>query len=128
MALIDTNIILYLIDKTNPRLTAVAAELLTGQSENSVLISDGVLAECFYVLCGRQFGFTRAHAAQTVVSIIQQPVFKDTEHLLSACQLFSRTQLDIVDCLLLARAEQTNQPILTHDKELLKSQSLTPKT
>ncbi len=121
MALIDTNIILYLIDGSKPKLTSVAANLLAEQPDNSVIVSEAVLAECFYVLCGRQFGFNRAHASQVIANVVQQPVFKDTTHLLAACRLFSDTKLDIADCLLVARSQQMGQPILTQDKALLRA-------
>ena len=82
-------------------------------------ISVEVLAEVVYVLSG-VYEVSRADIASTLLRVCDDIYVERADEVCLAASIFARTKLDFVDCLIVARAQLTEQAILTFDKKLSK--------
>jgi len=119
----DTNtIIRYLIkDDVNqyPVAEAFFTKVLTG--EEKALILESVLVESVYIL----MKIYKVPKEEISVSLIELLHYKgiqnrDRNELIAALNLFSEKNLDIVDCILCARAKKSDYELFTFDKDLKK--------
>ena len=116
MIRVDTNIIVrYLADDIKDQ--ALKAQKIL--ENERVFISNEVLAEVIYVMCGI-YEFSRKEVSEALIELIEfDNIFVERKLLLrKALELFSSTKLDFVDCLLCSYSEIDE--IKTFDKKLLK--------
>lgn len=119
--LIDANVILRYLLQDEASLFARSSEFLervkTGAAHAVIL--DSVLAECVYVLL-KVYHVDRPAIADNLRALLAYKGFgqPDREDLLAALELFGRTHLSIVDCLLWAKSQATQTPLFTFDEEL----------
>ncbi len=119
----DTNtIIRYLIkDDVNQYLIAEAffTKVLTG--EEKALILESVLAECIYILT-KIYKVPREEASVSLIELLHYKGIqnRDRNEFIAALNLFSEKNLDIVDCILCARAKKSDYILFTFDKDLKK--------
>ncbi len=117
----DTNVILrYLLHDDEP-LYIRAREFFDRVREGSVraIILESVIAECVYVLM-KIYGAPRQKVAESLTDILRYKgiVNDDLEHLVSALALFSKRKIDIVDCILYAKATRPNTTLFSFDHAL----------
>ena len=119
----DTNtIIRYLIkDDESQYLIAEAffTKVLTG--EERALILESVIVECIYILT-KIYKVPKGEASKSLVDLLHYKGIqnRDRNEFIAALNLFSEKNLDIVDCILCARAKKSDYLLFTFDKDLKK--------
>jgi predicted nucleic acid-binding protein len=119
MRIADTNVLLGLILPDRPQ-HAAFADAAADADASAVLITEGVLAECVWVLC-KQYDHTRPMAARVLLETLDGPGIAVWDRDLAdrALRLMAAdASLDIVDCLLLERAVSRGDEILSFDRRL----------
>jgi predicted nucleic-acid-binding protein len=119
----DTNVILRYLLKDDVVRFGEAELFFEGvrSGKEKVIILESVLVECVYVLM-KFYKVPRGKAVEALTGLLQYKgvVNRDRVVLLSALSLFGANNLDVVDCVLLARARDTGQRIKTFDNSLKK--------
>jgi predicted nucleic-acid-binding protein len=117
----DTNIIVrYLLNddiEQSPLTETFFKKVLNGETQ--ILILESVVAECIYVLT-KIYRVPREEAAGRLADLlrykgVQNP---DRSDLISALTLFSRKDIDIVDCFLVIKTSHAGWELFSFDKEL----------
>jgi len=90
-----------------------------------VVILEGVLVECLYVLT-KGYGETRAETGAALTGLLHYKgvINADKDALLQGLALFAQGKLDPVDCLLLARSRHDGLGIFSFDAALNKAAPL----
>lgn len=126
--LIDANVILRYLLRDNETLYqkafAVLEKVRTG--EDKVMILEGVLTECIYVLL-KIYKVDRSTIAEKLRALLYYKgmVNPDKRDLIDSLNLFGQTSLSFVDCLLGAKSKNHSMPIVTFDEDLLKASKKT---
>jgi predicted nucleic-acid-binding protein len=119
----DTNVVLRYLLADNPEQFESARELFEAvrTGERQALLTEGVMVECVYVLT-KFYKVPKTEAVDSLVGILQYKgvANQDREVLVSGLRLFAGNNLDLVDCLLLARASDGEMEIFSFDQALLK--------
>jgi len=78
-----------------------------------------VLAECVYILL-KFYRVPKQTAVESLTGLLQYKgvANKDKTELVDALQMFAQQTIDIVDCLLLAKARHGKGRVLSFDKDL----------
>lgn len=119
----DTNAVIRYLTRDNEALFAKAKDffdgVLEGRSKTILLESD--VAECIHVLT-KVYRVPREEASHSLIGILRYKgiVNGDREELVSALKLFSDQKIDIVDCILCAKASKPGFSLLSLDGELAK--------
>lgn len=117
----DTNIIIRYLVGDDATLHAKAKtffdEVKSG-NEKAVIL-ESVIAECIYVLT-RIYKVPKERAAGSIIDILHYKGIAndDREELIYALTLFSDHNLDIVDCILAAKASASGDTLFSFDSEL----------
>ena len=113
--LLDANAILrYLLNDIEEQ-----AETVEQAIKNGAYTIPEVMAEVVYVLSG-VYECERKEISDTIRVLLDEIDISDKPVILSALDLFGSTNLDYVDCILVARAVVLNENVLTFDKKLTK--------
>ena len=113
--LLDANAILrYLLNDIEEQ-----AETVEKAINNGAYTIPEVMAEVVYVLSG-VYECERKEIADTIRVLLDEIDISDKPVILLALDLFGSTNLDYVDCILVARAVVLNENVLTFDKRLTK--------
>ena len=118
----DTNTVLrYLlldVKEQSERATAFFETVRDGHQP--ALLLESVLVECVYVLT-KHYRVPQTAAASSLRGLLDYRGFvnDDREELITALEHYGTTRLDIVDCLLLAKASKEGKDIFSFDTELL---------
>ncbi|NTU42457.1 MAG: type II toxin-antitoxin system VapC family toxin [Nitrospirales bacterium] len=119
----DTNTIIRYLVGDDPALYEKAKEFFdkVKNGEERAVILESVIAECIYVLT-KIYQVPRATAAGSLIDILHYPgiVNEDQLELIRALSLFSEKSLDIVDCILYAKAVAGGDYLFTFDEALNK--------
>lgn len=118
--LIDTNIVIRFLTKDHKELNEKSAEIFKKieKGEIRAKITESVLAEIVYVIM-KIYGKDRTFTANTIKKILDLKgiVNRDKNQLKKALNIFANQKIDIVDSLLLSRANQC-LGVLSFDKDL----------
>jgi len=92
-------------------------QVKTGEARAVIL--ESVVAECVYILT-RRYRVPRDEAAASLIDILRYRgvVSKDRQELIQALTLFAEHNLDIVDCILHAKATSAGDRLFTFDSNL----------
>ena len=120
----DTNTIIRYLIKDDLKQYA-AAEAFFTQVLNGVtkaVILEGVLVECIYILT-KIYKVPREEAAARLADLLLYKGVqnRDREELRTALNLFAEKNLDIVDCMLCAKAWKNAAILFTFDEGLKKA-------
>jgi len=119
----DTNTIVRYLVGDDPTLAAEAVSFFDDvrKGDLKALILESVIAECVYVLT-KIYRAPRARVAASLIDMLRYKgvVNEDREELIRALTLFSEKRLDIVDCVLLAKAAARGDRLFTFDADLRK--------
>ncbi len=87
--------------------------------KTKAVILESVLAECVYILL-KFYRVPKQMAADSLIGLLQYKgvANKEKAELVDALQMLARQTMDIVDCLLLAKARHGNGRLLSFDKDL----------
>jgi predicted nucleic-acid-binding protein len=119
----DTNVVLrYLMKDVAEQFQLAAAffeEVRTGKK--SVLLLESVLVECLYILT-KFYKVPKREAAEVLGGLLQYKgvVNKDKPALSAALAMHIETNLDMVDCVLIAQAQHRSAQFFSFDKSLNK--------
>jgi predicted nucleic-acid-binding protein len=119
----DTNTIVRYLIADDPTLHAKAKSFFDRVKDGSVraVILESVIAECIYVLT-KIYNVPRDRAAGSLTDVLRyKGISNDDQHeLIGALSLFSERALDIVDCILCAKAVASRHHLFTFDAALNK--------
>lgn len=117
----DTNIIVRYLVKDNIDLYTKAKYFFdkVKNGNTRAVILESVIAECIYVLT-KIYKVPKNRAAGRLIDILHYKGIAndDREEIIRALSLFSEKGLDIVDCILCAKAEGGGNHLFTFDEEL----------
>lgn len=117
----DTNIIIRYLVADEPDQYAKAKDFFDKVRNGGVraVILESVIAECIYVLT-RIYKVPRDRASNSLIEILHYRGIAndDQQELIRALSLFSEQSLDIVDCLLCAKAAVTGDHLFSFDVDL----------
>lgn len=117
----DTNVVLrYLLADVLEQFTEAEAffeKVRTGSKR--ALLLESVVVECVYVLI-KYYQVPKERVVATLTELLQYKgvINPDKDALIAGLRLYGDNALDVVDCLLLARARHLGQEIFTFDKKL----------
>jgi predicted nucleic-acid-binding protein len=119
----DTNVVLrYLLhdDAVQYEKAAEFFERVRVGNEKAIII-ESVLVECVYILM-KFYKVPKREVADTLTKLLQYKGIAngDRKTLADALRLFAEQNLDIVDCILLAKAKQGKGRLFSFDKALNK--------
>ena len=119
----DTNTIIRYLVVDDPALSAKAKEFFdkVKNGTNKAVILESVIAECVYVLI-KIYKVPRNRVADSLIDILHYKgvINDDRQELIKALSLFSERGLDIVDCILCAKATIAGDHLFTFDADLNK--------
>lgn len=119
----DTNTIVRYLVADHPALHAKAKEFFDDVKRGAVktVVLESVLAECVYVLT-KIYKVPRNEAAASLIAVLRYKGIanEDRHELIRALSLFSQHRLDIVDCILCAKAAAGEDHLFTFDADLQK--------
>ena len=119
--IVDANVVLRYLLRDDEKLFKKSFALLESvkSGKETIKITEGVLAECVYVLL-KVYRVGRVVIAEKLGELflykgIGNP---DRDDLIEALRIFGETQLSIVDCILCAKAINHAMILFTFDEEL----------
>lgn len=119
--LIDANVVLRYLLRDDDALFKKASALLdrVKLGEEAVVIPEGVLAECVYVLL-KVYKVDRMIISEKLRGLFAYKgvVNPDKRNLVDSITLFSQTQLSIVDCIVCSKSINEGMPLFTFDEDL----------
>ena len=119
----DTNVVLRYLLRDIPEQYETAEKFFekvrTGKEKAVIL--ESVLVECVYVLM-KFYKVPKNETAEALTGLLHYKgvTNRDKAALIEALELFSAQNLDIVDCVLLAKAKLANARLFSFDKALNK--------
>ena len=107
MIAIDTNVLLRYLLRDDDAQSGRARRVF--EREARILITDVVLVETLWTLCGSRYRATRADAIAVVDKLLAEPNvrFEDDEAVWSALQAYRETDADFADALIVYKAAKT---------------------
>ena len=119
----DTNTIVRYLVADDAALHAKAKDFFdkVKQGDVKAVILESVIAECIYVLT-KIYKVPRDRAAGSLIDLMHYKGIAngDQQELIRALTLFSERGLDIVDCILCAKASAAGDHLFTFDADLQK--------
>lgn len=119
----DTNAIVRYLVADDPPLHAKAKDFFDKVRHGGVkaVILESVIAECVYVLT-KIYKVPRDKAAGSLIDLMRYKGIAndDQQELIRALSLFSERGIDIVDCILCAKAATSEDHLFTFDTDLQK--------
>lgn len=119
----DTNVLIRYLTRDNEPLYERAKQFFDEVKEGSTraVILESVIAECIYVLT-KIYKTSRDEAAGSLIALLHYNGIAnpDREELIRALILYSEHNIDIVDCILWAKASEPEASLFTFDEELNK--------
>jgi predicted nucleic-acid-binding protein len=119
----DTNTIVRYLVADDPALSAKSKDFFDKVKNGSAkaVILESVIAECVYVLT-KIYKVPKKMTADSLTDILHYKwvVNDDRQELIKALFLFSERGLDIVDCILYAKAASAGDRMFTFDADLNK--------
>lgn len=113
--LLDTNCLLRYLLEDIPKQASLVAKTI----QEGACTSPEFLAECVYVLTGAIYKFSREDTAEALLALLDDIDCDRTASMKRALEIFRESHLDFADCILAARHQIEEIPVLTFDKKLL---------
>ena len=113
--LIDANVILHYLLKDHPKMSEEARQMI----EEGAFTLPEVIAEVVYVLSG-MYKIERSEVGETLIEFLDEVAIENQDAVCAALALYSKTSLDFVDCILIARHKILGDEIGSFDKKLNK--------
>ncbi len=119
----DTNTIVRYLVADDPGLHAKAREFFDRVKNGSIkaVVLESVIAECLYVLT-KIYKVPRDRAAGSLIDVLRYKGIAndDQQELIRALSLYAERGIDIVDCILSAKAAASGNDLFTFDADLQK--------
>jgi predicted nucleic-acid-binding protein len=119
MIYLDANVILRYLLADNVGQHIISKNII--DVSPNIFILDGVVVETVYVLT-KTYGINKGLASEKLVELFEQKrfCFENKSLILEALNIFKKSSLDFVDCLLCACKKLKNAEVFTFDEKLLK--------
>ena len=116
MVIVDTNIILRYLLNDDEKLNKKAREII---DNNDILITNEVIIEACYVL-KKLYKVEKEIIYTLVIELMAQNniYFTDRALIYETFKVYSKTNIDLVDCILYAYGKIEGQEVKTFDKKL----------
>ena len=111
--LIDANVILRYVLNDNEDMSMEAANII----KNGAMTLPEVLAEVAYVL-KNVYKSERKDIVTVLINVLKEVKVEHQDTICRAIEIFSETNLDFVDCILIAYHEVEGMEIFSFDKKL----------
>jgi len=122
----DTNVVISYFVKDDIELYKQAKTFFDNvkTGEESALILESVVAECVYVLT-KIYKVPKEKTAESLKNLLRYRgiINEDRADLIKALTTFAEQSLDIVDCILYAKAKDTDTSLFSFDEDLNKLSS-----
>jgi predicted nucleic-acid-binding protein len=122
----DTNVVIRYLVKDDIELYKQAKTFFDSvkTGEESALILESVVAECVYVLT-KIYKVPKEKTAESLKNLLRYRgiINEDRADLIKALTTFAEQSLDIVDCILYAKAKDTDTSLFSFDEDLNKLSS-----
>jgi len=119
----DTNVVLSYLLADVPEQFAEARDFFekVRVGEQPALLLESVVVECVYVLT-KYYQVPKARVVATLTELLQYKGVVNPEKgaLVAGLRLYGEQGLDVVDCLLLARAQLSGRRVFSFDKKFRK--------
>ena len=119
----DTNVVLRYLLRDDAAQYARAAEFFENVrvGKEKAIIIESVLVECVYILM-KFYKVPKREVADNLTMLLQYKGIAnaDRKTLVEALRIFAERNVDIVDCIVLARAKQGKGRLFSFDKALNK--------
>ena len=123
-SILDANVILRYLLRDDEALFEKASVFLerVKTGEEAAVIPESVLAECVYVLL-KIYRVERQVISEKLrgLFVYKGVVNPDKRNLTDSLELFGKTQLSIVDCIICSRSVNSRIPLFTFDEDLKKT-------
>lgn len=121
----DTNVILRYLLKDIPDQYEKSAEFfekVRSGTERAVIL-ESVLVECVYILL-KFYRVPKGEVAASLTGLLHYRgvVNRDKDAMVEALRVFAENNLDVVDCMLVAKGNHDNMTLFSFDKALNKLQ------
>ncbi len=121
----DTNVVLRYLLKDIPDQYEKSAEFFekVRRGTERAVILESVLVECVYILL-KFYRVPKGEAAASLTGLLHYRgvVNRDKDAMVEALRVFAESNLDVVDCILIAKGNHDNMKLFTFDKALNKLQ------
>jgi len=117
--LIDTNIVIRYLMRDDEKLYEEASKILAWLEKDKIVayLPEAVIAEIVFILTS-VFKVTKLDVVTSLISLfVAYPILKVESYIPKALLIFRDTNFHIVDCILAARANESE--ILSFDQQLL---------
>jgi len=122
----DTNYIIRYLMQDEPQLYQYAKEFFDDvySAKKNAHIIESVLVECVYVL-DKYYSVPRTEIGKTLESLLNYKgiICDNKEDIIKALDIYQSSNLDIVDCILVARCAVQNSSLRSFDKAMMKKHS-----
>jgi len=122
----DTNVVIRYLVKDDIELYKQAKTFFDNvkTGEESALILESVVAECVYVLT-KIYKVPKEKTAESLKNLLRYRgiINEDRTDLIKALTTFAEQSLDIVNCILYAKAKDTDTSLFSFDEDLKKLSS-----
>ena len=122
----DTNVVIRYLVKDDIELYKQAKTFFDNvkTGEESALILESVIAECVYVLT-KIYKVPKEKTAESLKNLLRYRgiINEDRTDLIKALTTFAEQSLDIVNCILYAKAKDTDTSLFSFDEDLKKLSS-----
>lgn len=115
---VDTNCLLRYLLNDIPQQAQIAADLVTDGAQ----IYPEVIPEAVYVLT-KVYRISREAVSKSLISVLDDLAVERKLQIREALMLFASTNLDYIDCLLLA-GYKVNDDFMSFDKKLMNKKKL----
>ncbi len=120
----DTNVIIRYLVSDNQEMSIKAKDFFD-KVKNGIFkakIIESVIAECIYILI-KIYKVPKDEAAKSLIDVLQYKGItnEDRNELINALNIFTNKRLDIVDCILYAKADNKETDVFTFDNQLIKA-------
>ena len=118
---LDTNILIRLIARDNPKMTK-RAEKLIARKDKFYIFEDAAMMEVVFVLTGKYYNYSRKEAAESIKTAIAIDNIGCNKSIIEgALDVYvSHPKLSFVDCYLAVVADTTKEtPLWTFDRKLI---------
>jgi predicted nucleic-acid-binding protein len=122
--IVDTNVLLRLLQNDVPSQTEIGKDLLikAQQKKLKIIIPQIVIFEVYYALF-RLYKIPKTEIIEKLTSLVSTSYLHVEERDLfkKALEIYKKTSLEFVDCFLLEISKSKNAKIFTFDKKLAKT-------
>ena len=116
MLLLDANVILRYLLKDDLEMAICAKEII--ENRKDAFVTTEVIGEVIYVLKG-VYSLERGEIARSLIDLMNLIDTGNEEVIILALEVFGKTNLDFVDCVLFAYHKLLGFEIATFDKKLI---------